>query len=436
MNVVEIIRELESASGTNAKIDIIRANQHNLQFMRVLDAALNPYHTYYIKQIPEVDYHIGLQSLNDFMIQLDLFSQRHLTGNAAKDRLAETLRSLSEEEADIAVRIIRKDLKIGVAASTVNKATGGMTVPIYPCLKATAYSEKALAKIRYPAFSQIKADGMRANLIMNTGNILRSRSGKFIDLLGEFDNILSPHSVLDGELRLVEDDGSWMDRKKGNGLLNKAIRGTIDKETAQRVRFIAWDLIDGNEFGAFGRNVNINSAPYSERWMALEQFIEELDDPRVILSENVIVNNYDEVMEHYADSRRRGEEGTIVKNIDHIWTGKKSMDLVKIKSVKDCDLQITGWNHGKEGGRWENGLGSLICASNDGRVEVNVSGLTDDLREELFENFEDYRGRIVAVEYNERITDKTRPNIDSLFSPRFLELREDKDVADNSEDIK
>ena len=45
-------------------------------------------------------------------------------------------------------------------------------------------------------------------------------------------------------------------------------------------------------------------------------------------------------------------------------------------------------------------------------------------------------GRIVTVGYNARIKDKNRNGVDSLFLPRFLELREDKDTADTSDAIK
>jgi len=41
---------------------------------------------------------------------------------------------------------------------------------------------------------------------------------------------------------------------------------------------------------------------------------------------------------------------------------------------------------------------------------------------------------IVAVKYNMRIKNKTGE--ESLFLPIFIELRDDKDVADNSKDIK
>jgi len=131
-----------------------------------------------------------------------------------------------------------------------------------------------------------------------------------------------------------------------------------------------------------------------------------------------------------------GEEGTILKNFDHVWENKRSKGQVKLKAEKDCDLQVIGWNLGNVGTKLEGKMGSLICVSADRRVEVNISGFSDKLRQEIFENFDrDWKGKIVAVKYNERVASETRVDVDSLFLPRFQELREDKTMADTQDKI-
>jgi len=78
-------------------------------------------------------------------------------------------------------------------------------------------------------------------------------------------------------------------------------------------------------------------------------------------------------------------------------------------------------------------LGAILCESADGIVKVSVgSGFTDAHRKNYWkENLVD---RIVAVKYNSRI--KNKAGEDSLFLPVFVELRDDKDEADSSKDIK
>ena len=78
-------------------------------------------------------------------------------------------------------------------------------------------------------------------------------------------------------------------------------------------------------------------------------------------------------------------------------------------------------------------LGAIICESADGIVKVNVgSGFNDAQRKQYWkENLVD---KIVAVKYNSRI--KNKAGEDSLFLPVFIEIRNDKDIADKSKDIK
>ena len=75
-------------------------------------------------------------------------------------------------------------------------------------------------------------------------------------------------------------------------------------------------------------------------------------------------------------------------------------------------------------------------ASSDKLVEVNISGFSDDLRKWITENIDSLLGTIATVIYNERIKSRDRPDVDSLFLPRFAEFRTDKTVANSSKEIK
>jgi hypothetical protein len=76
-------------------------------------------------------------------------------------------------------------------------------------------------------------------------------------------------------------------------------------------------------------------------------------------------------------------------------------------------------------------LGAIICESADGVVKVRVgSGFNDDQRKTYGKELLD---KIVAVKYNMRI--KNKLGDESLFLPIFIEVRDDKDVADTSEVI-
>jgi len=285
---------------------------------------------------------------------------------------------------------------------------------------AGAMNEKNFKHIQFPAYVQTKMDGMRANIIFdNDGNVsVRSRNGKDIELHGWFDNVSNiVNAVIDGELIVLDDDGNTLDRKTGNGILNKAVKGTITKEQTEFVRMTAWDIIPLDDFKA-GKS----DTPYSERFASLALI--ELDD-KVRIVDNYNADDMEEVQSLFKDSLAKGEEGVIVKNMNSIWEDKRSKGQVKMKVELEADLLVTAWNEGT--GRIKGLMGSVTVVSADGGVEVNVgSGFNDEDRKMLPE---DIVGKIITVKYNEIIQDKNC-NTKSLFLPIFIEIRLDKSSAD------
>jgi len=133
----------------------------------------------------------------------------------------------------------------------------------------------------------------------------------------------------------------------------------------------------------------------------------------------------------FEDYLSRGLEGLILKDGSGVWEDKRAKHQIKFKGELECDLKIVAVEEGI--GKAAGMLGAIVCESADGIVKVNVgSGFTDALRKQYWkENLVD---KIVAVKYNARI--KNKAGEESLFLPVFIELRDDKDVADNSKVIK
>jgi ATP-dependent DNA ligase len=231
--------------------------------------------------------------------------------------------------------------------------------------------------------------------------------------------------VLDGELVVVEGDGKLMDRKKGNGLINKAIHGTLPYEVAKRVHFIIFDIIPIADW-----NAGYCATPYEDR---LRLLVDKCSNKRYNFSivNTKIVNNEREAYKHFTELYEGGEEGTILKDKKNVWEGKRSKTQIKYKGVITCDLQVVGYLEGT--GKYAGKIGSLECVSSDGLVEVSVgSGLSDKDRDIPFS---EWKGSIVEVAYNERIKAKTNDAKWSLYLPRFLGRRFDKDEADSIDNI-
>ncbi len=281
--------------------------------------------------------------------------------------------------------------------------------------------------------------------------MLCGRSGREIDLLGELDEALlelaaqfDGHVVFDGEFVVVDANNKIIDRKTGNGIINKAIKNTIGIEDASRIRFQIWDVIPMDEFKA-GKS----SEMYEQRFYKLVNAINTIKATPAHTAQTLKagglkywaiptrrVNNLSEAEDHFQEMLAAGQEGTIIKNYHGLWEDTRSKHLVKMKAEKTADLEIIGWNPGE--GKFVGMVGSLICASSDRKVEASISGFSDDLRKEITRTINERIGTIVEVMYNERISSKAtnRSGVDSLFLPRFNMFRPDKTTANSTNEIK
>jgi len=458
MNILQILDHLGSDTKRGHKLAVLEQHKDNELFMRVVKLALDPYVNFYIKKIPDHTFRFlegegdAHKTLDWALDALSKLSTRELTGNAAIEHLSNVLSELSTDDATVIKRIIGKDLRCGVADGIVNAVVADF-IPTYPCLLARPYDEKNIKNIKFPAFSQLKADGLRANALVEAGKVtLCGRSGRDIDLLGELDRdvlLLAEQygkvdMFFDGEFVVVDANENIIDRKTGNGIINKAIKGTISKEEAARIRFQVWDAFPLAEFYKLKSRHNYD-VRFNALIGAMNNVKKGVDTTAHILTHGPfrirpipykIVNSLTEAVEHFELLLSQSHEGTILKNYEAVWEDTRSKHLVKMKAEKDCDLEIIGWNPGT--GQFEGMVGSLVCASSDRLVEVSISGFDVPTRKWITDNIDSLIGKIVTVLYNERIKskEKGRENVDSLFLPRYVEFRNDKTVANSSKEIK
>ena len=429
MNINQFLDSLAANASRNFKIEQLEANSDNETLREVVRLALDPFTQFYQRKIPAYTAGTAAKpaSLSFALNELYVFSSRQVTGNAAIDRLSNLLSALSVDDAKVIERIIQKDLKCGVQASTANSVWSGL-VPEYPVMLCSPFEQKVVDKIQFPAAVQLKMDGMRFNAIVKDGKVeFRSRNGKEIQLLGNLEKEFAELAgdvdcVFDGEL-LVKENGKILDRQTGNGILNKANKGTISAADAAKVHATVWDLIplilfqDGH-----------CATPYQTRFSSLQA----MDLPEKIgLVEHTVVCDYDAAVDIFQEYLIQGQEGIILKDLNGIWENKRSKTQIKFKGELECDLKIVAVEEGT--GKAAGMLGAIVCESSDGIVKVNVgSGFSDAQRKQYWkENLVD---KIVAIKYNTRI--KNKSGEESLFLPVFVEIRDDKDEADSAKVIK
>ena len=433
MNINALFNDLASNASRNYKLEKLREHAHHETLREVIRLALDPFTQFYQRKIPTYKCDGTNANIESILPALYDLSSREVTGNAAIEYLRMLLSSLNEDDAKVLERIIDKSLDCGVQVSTANDVWPGL-ITEYPCMLCSPFEQKLVDKISFPAYAQMKMDGMRFNAIVRDGKCeFRSRNGKEILLLGnleqEFISLAgSIDCVFDGELLvMLEGDHQFADRQTGNGILNKANKGTISAKEAAMVHATVWDLIPYVQFvdGYCG-------TPYAKRYSTLEAIVskQKSDGKKIWNVTSTIVQTLEEAQEIFQGYLAEGYEGIILKDGNGVWEDKRAKHQIKFKGELECDLKIVAIEEGT--GKYAGMLGAIVCESSDGKIKVNVgSGFNDAHRKNLGKEILD---KIVAIKYNSRI--KNKLGEESLFLPIFVEIRDDKDIADSSKDIK
>ena len=343
---------------------------------------------------------------------------RKITGGAAELFTTRLLTNMGDDDAEVVRRVITKDLRCGVNASTINKIWKNL-IP-EPKFMLAETDDK---KIVYPAVSQIKADGTRVKLIWDGFQVVFvTRNGNPVETHRLFEGFAQTHlqvgDRIDGELVAVDSFGKALDRKTGNGIVNKAVKGTITKEEAEQLRFLTWDL-ESAEGG------------YHKRLLILDDILKKSRFHRIGIIETRLVNSKEEALSHFREARRRGEEGTILKNAQAPWQGKRTFDCVKFKAEFEAEFKVTGYELGT--GKNANRIGALFIESADGLIKTDV-GIFKDFPESVRDDWMNELPKVVTVLYNERITERGI-DTESLFLPRVTAARWDKDEANTRDEI-
>jgi DNA ligase-1 len=260
----------------------------------------------------------------------------------------------------------------------------------------------------------VKRDG-RVVVFSRNGNTMTKLDKHFEAMLSSVDNV-----VLDGELTVVDSESKLLDRKTGNGILNKTVVETVSDEEVSRVRFTAWDLIDVCDF-----DKGIDRRTGVERLARLRAIPA---NPLFEVVQTFEIANLEEAQELFKEQLAKGEEGIILKNNDHPWEDKRSKQCVKMKEVIEMDLKITGFAEGT--GKASGMTGAIQVENKDGSIKTSVgTGLDDATRKDIWARQEELIGTIITVKCNGVISRKGADS-KSLFLPVFVELRLDKTESD------
>jgi DNA ligase-1 len=319
-------------------------------------------------------------------------------------------------------------MNIGIGAKLINKALGYELVPDPSVMLAT--DDQETIENWEKIYCEEKYDGVRVIAVCKSGEITY-----FTRAFNELDPTCLSRITFSLKTAMINSGqgilGDWffdgeltdLNRKSVSGKVTQILRGTASKDIDNDMLFNVFDFEE-----VMTLNHGSGVLDYLTRRSTLERVTSFLpDNSPVVLARMWELDNSSDVAEIYKKIVADGGEGVICKN-NSIYECKRSKTWIKLKEVNDCDLIVSGWYPGE--GKREGYIGGFICTDSSGTLNVKVgSGFTDNDLKLLSETPDQHIGKIIAVQYNVTIEDKHGNR--SLFLPRFIEVRSDKDTADD-----
>ena len=411
----EIIQKLETDNSRLFKESVVADNISNGEFKNGLQYALDPLVTFGVQQVPFSETDGEGILIEQFFEIADMLVARELTGHAARDAIQNLCdQATNEQWNDWYRRILIKDLRCGVSVKTVNGVAKG-TVPVFGCMLAHD-GAKHPKKIKGECLVEYKYDGVRVIAIVQNGDAtLYSRNGKLLENFPHINEALSRSEfeglVFDGEV-MSEDFQALMKqvhRKEG--------AQTEDSYLA------VFDMLTIDEFNAGG--TELNAVERRQRIVNLS----DLFTYRIQLVDATLIDmDSDEGQVKFQEMNKRaldeGYEGLMIKPIKEGYKCKRSHAWLKIKPFIEVTLKVIELEEGT--GKNEGLLGALVVeGEDDGKFfRLNVgSGLTDENREQIWENQDKVIGQLVEIRADAATQSQDAEDTWSLRFPRFKTFR-------------
>jgi len=437
VNNIKILKTLESLTGEGsqkAKQALIKTSI-NPKLEYILDTCFNPFVTTKLHKLnfPEKSNGENPNLWDEFKDLVEDLKKAPAANDSLRSRAEKLLESrLSEDETeDIELRknlmkILTKRMNIGIGAKLINKAVGREMIPD-PSLMLATDDHKVIEKWE-KIYCEEKYDGVRVIAVYKNGEITY-----FTRAFNELDASCFPKITFDLKLCMINSglSGNWffdgeltdLNRKSVSGKVTQILKGTAGDSIESGFLF---NVFDFDELITLDKGSGV--LEYVDRRHTLEKITKVLsENSPVKLAQMWELSDPSEITAIYKKIVDIGGEGVICKD-NGVYECKRSKSWVKFKEVNECDLEIIGWYPGE--GKREGLIGGFICTDLSKTLHVKIgSGFNDNDLKDLSENPDSHIGKIAAIQYNVTITDKHENR--SLFLPRFVEIRHDKNVADD-----
>jgi hypothetical protein len=434
-SVIQILENLEGVSGSNAKKDILLVNKKNELLKRVFIAAQDPYVVYYVNKfrMPLVSPAHSKLSDDEFLESfLDFIknelSTRKLTGNAAKHAVIQFFERMNTPEMQKwCLRILLKNLRVGVQETTVNKVWPGIIKSFSVALANTLKCEfvkgkgmKILDPVSYPVRVEPKLDGLRCIAVKCSGKVtLYTRNGTVLETLDKIRENLEAASyddvVLDGECMGKD----WAESAS-------VLMSSKSKKDDSNMYYNVFDALELSEWDA-----QESVTPYSQRCELVTRVLRSLNkEAQIRQVSHVTAKNEEELKNFFKKCMDEGYEGVMLKDTHSSYEFKRSDNILKLKPYTSYEGVIVGHYEGRRGTKREGLFSGFEVLLPNGVVTRVGSGFNDAMKSDVQLNGGDsYVGKIVEIEAQPDPTTSDGLTSDGKARfPVFLRFRSESDV--------
>ena len=420
----DILNELNESNSSNYKLDVLKKYKDNSELKKLLELTYNRNKYNFnvsknciIKDNPSILESNGSKTVDELLNALEILGGGTIRGNEAHQFVCNHLKCLDNDNKEIFLNVLGRDLKIGLNVKSINKVFKNL-IPKPNYMRCAVLSEKTLKKIKFPAFIQLKMDGTYREIHVADGQVTgKTRSGEeYFNpvLFKEMENF--PNGYYTGELTI---DGE--SRFTGNGLINSL------NPPYEKITFTVWDYLTDDDY------LEKTKTPYYSRFEFLSNIIENRSE-RVKLVPNHEVNSIDEALKYVSDWMEQGLEGGVLKDKNNVFKNGTSGTQLKIKLKVDAEMRITGFTDGTIGTKREGKIGAIQFSNDEGTIKGQCSGFSDEELDLFTKNKDNLIGRIISVEFNDLVKSENNDYY-ALSHPRFIEIRNDKDETDTLDKV-
>ena len=423
-NVIEILEQLESDNSRLFKEKVLTDNKDDLLLRDFLTMAFDPWKNWGVAKynrpdpLPGNSNHEDVE-LSTFMVLLEALNRRTLTGNKAREAVEVAMSQFDAVGQKWCERLLWRNLRCGVSATTINKIWPGSIVPFAVALAESLTTVgvngdfKITDPVKYPVRVEAKLDGLRLIAVKNRGEVsLFTRSGTPIETLPKIvqaiKDLKQDDIVLDGEV-MGED---WNESAS-------VVMSSKAKKDDSTMRYHVFDIVD---FTAW--QLQVSKTHYRARLTDLQLTIGDTEGTPFRYVKATTANDETELREFYNECLTEGYEGVMLKRLDTPYQWKRTDAILKMKPVATEEGVIVGWHLSPEKTKRAGQFGGFHVLTKNGVVTKVGGGYTDAQKKQIQEEGPDtYIGQIAEVEHQPPFT-----NDGKLRFPVFSRFRSAADV--------